>query len=159
MEVQNRQRAIEALELLQQLLLGPQTEMPPSATAGQRRMLLARRAQHAIEARHKRREILGADLAAEPCWEILLTLYANWAKDTKTSVTDLSYESGIPSATVVRWLAVLVQRGFVCREADLHDGRRIWLRLTKTAVDSIEHVLTLDSASTPAQWQDLARAA
>lgn len=159
MEVQHRQRAIEALKLLQQLLLGQEPEMPVLSTVGQRRAFLARRAQHAIEARRKRREILGADLAAEPCWEILLTLYANWAKDTKISVTDLSYESGIPVATVVRWLAVLVQRGFVCRDTDPTDARRIWLRLTRTAVASLEHILTLESTSAPVQWQDVARAA
>lgn len=159
MEVQHRQRAIEALELLQQLLLGQQPEMPASATVGQRRAFLARHAQHAIATRRKRREILGNDLAAEPCWEILLTLYANWAKDTKISVTDLSYESDIPVATVVRWLAVLVQRGFVCRDNDPSDGRRIWLRLTRTAVAALEPILSLESAGTPVQWQDVARAA
>lgn len=158
-ELHYRQRALEALELLQQLLVGQEPLVPAALTSGQRRAVLARHAQQAITMRHKRRELVGAELAAEPCWEILLTLYTNWAQGVRISVTDLGYAAGIPTPTVVRWLAVLVQRNFVCRDADPSDGRRIWISLTRTAVTAIEQVLTLEAFGTSDSSHPVGRAA
>lgn len=158
-ELHYRQRAIEALELLQHLLVGEEPLAPAALTSGQRRAVLARNAQQAITMRHKRRELLGAELATEPCWEILLTLYTNWAQGARISVTDLAYAAGIPTPTVVRWLAVLVQRKFVCRDADPSDGRRIWISLTRTAVTAIEQVLTLEAFGTHGNSRPAVRAA
>lgn len=145
MEQVNRRRAIDALEILQTLLLGHEPEEAACLNHTKRRAMLAHAANNALEQRKRRRQILGHELSSEPCWEILLTLYANWSQGSRISVTDLAHETGIPSATVVRWLSVLVDRKQVCREPDPSDGRRIWLRLTREAVEKTEQVLTAQS--------------
>lgn len=142
MDVENQQRALEALRTLQSLLLGSAPDDDQALGSSERRSTLARTANRTLALNSRRRQLLGPDLASEPCWEVLLALYATWSQGGRISVTDLAHETGIPAATVVRWLSALVARKFVCRDADPSDGRRIWLSLTREAIARIEDVLT-----------------
>lgn len=159
MEQDNRRRALDALEILQTLLLGHELDEAPCLSNMKRRTMLAHAANNALAQRKRRCQILGQELASEPCWEILLTLYANWAQGSRMSVTDLAHETGIPSATVVRWLSALVDRKLVCREPDRSDGRRIWLGLTREAQDKVEQVLTAQTFAAERLRAPMVRAA
>ncbi|MCY1669465.1 MarR family transcriptional regulator [Novosphingobium sp. SL115] len=140
MEHEDRTRALEALSILQGLLIG-EPACPASTSVTRRRGLFSQTAQTTLSLHQLRRDIFGAELASEHSWEIMLTLYVAWSQGSRISVTDLAHETGIATATVVRWLAVLANSQMVARAADPNDGRRTWISLTKAAIEKIEHFL------------------
>jgi len=61
--------------------------------------------------RRKRDEIFGADLFHDPAWELLLLLFG--AGRTGLSIDFLAAEVSGAKTAIRRWLAVLVDQGFV----------------------------------------------
>lgn len=93
-----------------------------------------------------RREILGAELSSEYCWAILVALYLSRCDCSRMCVTDIVYSTGIPTATVIRWLALLGSRRLVLRSPDRNDARRTWIVLNDSAVTLIEKCLAMQAA-------------
>lgn len=90
-----------------------------------------------IRARAERTRFFGADLFADPAWDILLELYACELSQQRLSVSKLTYASNVPATTVLRWLGVLEQQGLIARYPDPRDGRRVWISLSPAGSESM----------------------
>lgn len=86
----------------------------------------------AIYSMRRRRDAAfnGRDLLGEPGWDILLDLYIGECEGTRIQVSSVCLDAGIPSTTILRWLARLEREGLIYRSADTIDGRRRFVRLT-----------------------------
>lgn len=81
--------------------------------------------------RRKRDEASGRPgLFAEPAWDILLDLYIADRRRTDIQVSSVCLDAGIPSTTILRWIARLEEEGLIFREPDGSDARRRYVRLT-----------------------------
>lgn len=140
--------AKRALEVLSELLGATTNERPQS---GALRGPFSGAAESALASRARRREILGADLAGQNCWDILLSLYLALAEGRQSSVMDISAASGIPGATTIRWLNLIAEHGMIQRGEDPYDGRRILVRLSTLGISKIEQCLSADKVSKPSR--------
>lgn len=69
-------------------------------------------------------------LFGEPAWDILLDLFIAESARKPLSVTSACIGAAVPTSTALRWIAILEERGFLSRENDPADARRVFLRLT-----------------------------
>lgn len=83
-----------------------------------------------IKLRRRRDELFPPKIFFDPCWDILLDLYANELEGADVSVNGACLASTVPVSTALRWVKVLVRAGLVRRELDPNDKRRTFLRLT-----------------------------
>lgn len=105
-------------------------------------ILLEREATHKLvrrmlKARRARADFFGAELFADPAWDILLELHASNLAHRRMSVTDVCNASDVPATTALRWIRTLERGGLLQRRQDPHDGRRTFIELTETASGSI----------------------
>lgn len=70
-------------------------------------------------ARRAREEMLGANLFAEPAWDILLELYAAVLGGRRMTLNDVATAIGIPEPTAARWIAALNDHGLVTSHINL----------------------------------------
>ena len=68
----------------------------------------------------------------------MLDLFARTRKGEKVSVSNACLASGVPAATALRWVDLLVDNGLVTREADIVDRRRVWLKLTPKCIEQMQ---------------------
>lgn len=87
-----------------------------------------------VAARRKREKIFGANLFADPAWDILLDLYAAHLGQRRISITDLCSGARVPTTTALRWLDRLSSDELVERRPDPCDKRRIWIELSAAGV-------------------------
>lgn len=73
-------------------------------------------------------------LFSDPMWDMLLELYANHIANAPISVTSLCIASGAPATTGLRRLDDLAREGFIERQPDPKDGRRIMISLSDAGV-------------------------
>jgi DNA-binding MarR family transcriptional regulator len=83
-------------------------------------------------------------LFGEPGWDILLDLFIARKTRTALQVSSVCAGAGLPSTTVLRWIARLEREGLIVRVADVEDARRRYvslttrgLRLTTNLLDAI----------------------
>ncbi|HKY80820.1 MAG TPA: MarR family transcriptional regulator [Sphingobium sp.] len=105
-------------------------EVPPVGSAQVRDLLRARRL---------REEFLPGDLFADPAWDMLLDLLAARIDQERVSVSSLCIASAVPPTTALRWIRTLTDKGFVQRQADPHDGRRVFITLADHTVEALTH--------------------
>lgn len=92
--------------------------------------------------RRRRDSALGIKgLFGEPAWDILLDLYIARMSRTDLQVSSVCIEAGVPSTTILRWIARLEAEGLVYRAADKADARRRYVRLTEVGHATILRVL------------------
>lgn len=92
--------------------------------------------------RRQRDAIVGfKGLFGEPGWDILLDLYIAARRGTETQVSSVCIEAGVPSTTILRWIARLENDGLVYRAADAGDARRRYVRLTQDGHAAMERIL------------------
>jgi hypothetical protein len=103
---------------------------------------MAEKVRGHLRARRARDELLGADLFADPAWDMLLDLFACHLEGRPVSVTDACIAACVPPTTALRWLARLEHGGVVVREADPGDRRRFYLRLAPSALLAIRRWAT-----------------
>lgn len=84
--------------------------------------------------------------SCNPGWKILIELYIAQTDNRPISITDIGHVSAIPTATILRWLALLADNGLVVRSPDTKDRRRTWLNLTPEGESAVEEVM-LDMTS------------
>jgi DNA-binding MarR family transcriptional regulator len=94
-----------------------------------------------IRMRRTREKVLGADLFADPAWDMLLDLYVEHKAGRSPSVSSLCIASQVPVTTALRWITKLEQDGLVTRTHDPKDGRRIYVHLVASTIDAIEQVI------------------
>ena len=102
---------------------------------------LLQHARRLLSDRRKRVEIFGAQMFAEPAWEMILTLYCDEGgrRHTQTSLCELS---GASRSTGMRWIDYLVDRRLVTREDHPTDKRRNFVSLTAEARQHLELYLS-----------------
>lgn len=69
-------------------------------------------------------------LFGEPGWDILLDLFIADRRRTEIQVSSVCLDAGVPSTTILRWIARLEAEGLIYRVADNADARRRYVRLT-----------------------------
>lgn len=89
-------------------------------------------------------------LFGEPGWDILLDLYIAERRRTEVQVSSVCLDAGVPSTTILRWIARLEQEGLIYRIADNADARRRYVRLTEEGQDTMRNILKAISAAMPA---------
>lgn len=91
-----------------------------------------------IAARRRREKTFGdTRIFADPAWDILLELYAVELTDERATITDVCNVAAIPGTTGLRWVGQLETLGLVVRTTDPKDGRCVFLRLSSSAVASM----------------------
>ncbi|MES2302963.1 MAG: MarR family transcriptional regulator [Pseudomonadota bacterium] len=80
-------------------------------------------------------------LFGEPGWDILLDLYIAERRRTEVQVSSVCLDAGVPSTTILRWIARLERDGLIYRMADNADARRRYVRLTEQGRDMMRTIL------------------
>lgn len=95
------------------------------------------RARTLLENRRKRIAIFGAQMFAEPAWEMILILYVNEGgrRHTQTSLGEMS---GASRSTGMRWIDYLSGRGLISREEHPTDKRSNFVILTEEGRSLLE---------------------
>ncbi len=92
-----------------------------------------------IRARRMREQYFPSDMFADPAWDMLLDLYAAKLERAQVSVSSLCIAAAVPATTALRWIKSMTDTGLFVREADPHDGRRVFIALgdrAKAALDT-----------------------
>ena len=84
----------------------------------------------------------GADIFADPAWDIILDLYIHNSKHQDVCVTSACAAAMVPITTALRYITVLSDRGMIERSKNQKDGRSYLLRLSPKAIHIIEELLT-----------------
>lgn len=90
-----------------------------------------------LRARRIRADFLPGDLFADPAWDMLLDLLAAKLEHERVSVSSLCIAAAVPPTTALRWIRTLTDKGLVERQADPHDGRRIFIALAHEAAEAL----------------------
>ena len=99
---------------------------------------------HSLRAR--RGELFGADLFADPAWDMLLYLALCHDDRIRVSVSALCLAAHTPATTALRYLGAMEQVDLVHRQPDPLDGRRIWITLTDQGIGLVRRWFTYDAA-------------
>lgn len=97
------------------------------------------RVREILKLRRRRDKFFGAELFADPAWDILLELYAAELGQHRVTVTSLCVGAAVPATTALRWINHLEKRGSIVRAADPVDGRRAYLSLSATALAEMDN--------------------
>lgn len=94
-----------------------------------------------IALRRARAEVFGADLFADPAWDILLDLLLAELTQARATVGSACAAASVPDTTALRWIGLLESNGFLERRKDPHDGRRVFVNLTDRARTALHALL------------------
>ena len=86
-----------------------------------------------IRARSMRAKFFKAELFADPAWDMLLDLLQAEIAQLRVPVSSLCIAAAVPATTALRWLKNMTDRGLFVRRADPHDGRRVFVELSREA--------------------------
>lgn len=109
--------------------------------ADRRDMTSSTSVRRLIAARATRRQFFGGELFSDPAWDILLELYALRCEQLRASASKLCIAAGVPTTTALRWISKLESDGFVKREADPLDARRVWVEISDTGFETMKSYL------------------
>lgn len=84
-----------------------------------------------IRARRLRSRFFPEDLFADPAWDMLLDLLQAELSHLRVPVSSLCIAAAVPATTALRWLKSMVDQGLFVRRADPHDGRRVFVELSR----------------------------
>lgn len=94
-----------------------------------------------IRARRLRDQYFGAELFADPAWDMLLDLMAARLERQRVAVSSLCIAAAVPPTTALRWIKALTDHGLFVRQADPEDGRRVYVELSDKAADALDAYL------------------
>lgn len=97
----------------------------------------ARDVRTVIRQRRLRDELFDPELFADPAWDMMLDLYAARLDRGRVSVSSLCIAAAVPATTALRWIKTLTDSGIFIRQADQHDGRRIFVALSDSATQAM----------------------
>jgi hypothetical protein len=100
--------------------------------------MLRAAARRMLEARARRDMYIPSEVLGEPCWDMLLALFAASGPISNKAVC---HSSGAPQTTAWRWLSYLEQRGLVEKSLDQVDTRRRSVRLSSTGEAAMHSAL------------------
>lgn len=117
--------------------------------SGLERPIDSTRIRAIIRARRMRDQYLGADLFADPAWDMMLDLMAARLEDQRVPVSSLCMAAAVPPTTALRWIKVLSEQGVFVRTADPEDGRRIYIELADEIAKALEAYLRVAQRISP----------
>lgn len=117
-------------------LVGTTTDAPAS------RMTEATTIRAIIRARRRRDQLFGAELFADPAWDMLLDLAAARKEGRPVAVSSLCIAAAVPATTALRWIQTLTAAGLFVRHADPADRRRVFIALSDEAAAAVDTCLT-----------------
>ncbi len=97
----------------------------------------ARAIRNMLKLRRRRESYFDKNLFADPAWDILLDLFAAQIEGKKVSVSSLCIAASVPPTTGLRWISAMTEDGLLLREHDPEDARRVFIRLSSMAEDSL----------------------
>jgi DNA-binding MarR family transcriptional regulator len=86
-----------------------------------------------IRASRLRGRFFEEDLFADPAWDMLLDLLQAEIAQLRVPVSSLCIAAAVPATTALRWLKTMTDKGIFVRRADPHDGRRVFVELSRDA--------------------------
>ena len=86
-----------------------------------------------IRARRLRSRYFAENLFADPAWDMLLDLLQAEIAQLRVPVSSLCIAAAVPATTALRWLKSMTDKGIFVRRADPHDGRRVFVELSRDA--------------------------
>jgi DNA-binding MarR family transcriptional regulator len=86
-----------------------------------------------IRARRLRSRFFEEELFADPAWDMLLDLLQAEIAQLRVPVSSLCIAAAVPATTALRWLKTMTDNGIFLRRADPHDGRRVFVELSREA--------------------------
>lgn len=94
-----------------------------------------------VAIRRDRQQHFPKALSNESCWGVLLHLYAAYVDQHRLHVSTLTERTGIPGTTVLRALDSLFAAGFISRNEDRFDRRKVVVELTDTGAEAMKSYL------------------
>ena len=91
---------------------------------------MVRAARTAYKARREREKTFGANLFADPAWDLLLYLFLAMSDERAVAVTEACYAAAVPISTALRCVGQLVDRKLILRVANPKDRRTAHLYLS-----------------------------
>jgi hypothetical protein len=76
-------------------------------------------------------------LFGEPAWDLLLDLFIAALEGKRVPVTSACIGAAVPTTTALRWIGLLEAQGLISRENDSSDARRIFVKLSDDARQSM----------------------
>ncbi|WP_177204134.1 winged helix DNA-binding protein [Sphingobium sp. AP50] len=83
---------------------------------------------------------IGFELSADPVWDMLLDLYIWEHRGRDIAISSLASAANVPPTTARASIRTMRDLGWVYRQRDPVDGRRIYIRLTKKAHAALEAI-------------------
>lgn len=117
---------------------------PLSAEPANDAMLVFQRdlAARKLRVRRMRERELGANLFADPAWDMLLDLFVQRVDGKATSVSTACIGSSAPPTTALRYLTMLEEAGLVHRTPASDDARRVFVALSDQAFLAMQRLLS-----------------
>ena len=83
----------------------------------------------------------GADLFADPVWDMMLDLLAARLEGRAVRTSSLCIAAGVPTTSALRWIRELTERGLFVRVPDPNDRRGVLIELSDEAAERLmEHL-------------------
>ena len=83
-----------------------------------------------MENRNLRSKMISQDLFSVPCWDILMDVFSARLNDKNISVSAVATAGNMPHTTGLRYIDTLEKIGYIYRERDDWDGRRIFVKMS-----------------------------
>ena len=77
------------------------------------------------------------ELFADPAWDMLLDLLQAEIAQLRVPVSSLCIAAAVPATTALRWIKTMTDAGLFLRRADPHDGRRVFIELSRAASEGM----------------------
>jgi hypothetical protein len=90
----------------------------------------------------RRNDCLGAPVARDPVWNMMLDLVIAEQEGKSISVSSLCVGSGVPPTTALRYIDRIVDYGMVDRDDDRADMRRTLIRFTPGTSRKVTDILS-----------------
>jgi len=90
-----------------------------------------------IRARRLRARFFDEELFADPAWDMLLDLLQAEIAQHRVPVSSLCIAAAVPPTTALRWIKTMTDAGLFRRRADPHDGRRVFIELSREASEAM----------------------
>jgi DNA-binding MarR family transcriptional regulator len=90
-----------------------------------------------IRARRLRARFFDEELFADPAWDMLLDLLQAEIAQHRVPVSSLCIAAAVPATTALRWIKTMTDVGLFRRRADPHDGRRVFIELSREASEGM----------------------
>ena len=116
----------------------------------------AQLAAEILESRRRRERVFGANLFADPAWDMLLELFVQEERGNAVHVSSLCMASAVPTTTALRWIGTLTEAKLLERRPT-GTNRKVEICLSRRARQQVRRLLrsTLESVQRVACPADL----